>query len=255
MFLFLVFLIAAIAGFGTGLLGIGGGLIIFPSFLYILPALGHEALSINYITGIAALQIFTGSLFAFLAHKGSSLIERKTLLFIGISGAIGSLIGSVGSIYMPEKLLLLIYLGLLAVSFLTMTVFKPKELTESNNGSSNSIVVNILCFGTGIIAGALGLGGAVLYIPILRHFHKLSTKLCIGNVTFIVFCGSIMTFTGKALTNQIPYELAFIVLLGAFAGAKLGVVASKNTSSKALKKILLMIILLTAIRVSISLLS
>lgn len=254
MVLYIITLLSAlIAGFGTGLLGIGGGLIIYPVFLFIVPMLGYETLSINEISGIATIQIVAGSFFAFLSHRKNNTIGYKSLITVVIIASFGCLIGGLASARFPEKLLLGLYLFILMTSFSSLTVFKGVKFEE--NGGFKKHIVNLLCVATGFLAGVLGLGGAVLYIPILRFFYRLSTKEAISSVTFIVFCGSLMTFAGKVSTGQIPFELIIYTLAGSFGGAKLGAYVSKRTDSTKLRKALIALIILTAIRVLVALLS
>lgn len=250
MFELIVLIMSICAGFFTGLLGVGGGIIIFPAFLYIIPLLGFKTLPINLITGITTVQILAGSFFAYLSHRGESSMEFRELAIIGASAALGCLSGAIGSVFFSQKFLLALYLTILIIAFLSMTVVKLDKCAAE---SPRKKLVSILCYFSGIFSGALGLGGAVLYIPILRYFYCISTKDCVANVTFIVFSGAILTFIGKAATSQIPYYLAIFTLLGSLVGAKIGAYVNKKLESNTLKKILLSIIIITGIRVFISL--
>lgn len=250
MIIYLItFIVSTIAGFGTGLLGIGGGLVIYPVFLFLVPLLGLETLSINEVSGIATIQIVTGSLFAYLSHR-KNIIKIEHLYLIAVIAAIGALTGGITSSLFPEKLLLILYLFILTTSFCSMTFFKESKI-QSNLPAQRNIIY-ILCLITGFLAGSLGLGGAILYIPILRYFYGLTTKLAISITTFIVFTGAIMTCTGKMVTGQIPYDLIIFTLVGSFIGAKAGACISKKTDSNKLRYILLALIFITIVRVLIA---
>ena len=250
-----VLIVSIIAGFGTGLLGIGGGIVIFPSFMFILPALGLEAFSINTITGIASMQILMSSFFAFLSHRKLNVIDKKDLYLIGASAAFGSFSGAVSSAYFSQKVLLSMYLLILIIAFYSMfTKTVVNDENENNSNEKKHFLVRFLLFGTGILAGALGLGGSVLYVPILRKYYKISTKLCISSTTFIVFCGAAMGFAGKMITGQVPYHLLIFTVFGSFIGAKAGSLLCRRLSSAILKKLLMGIIIISAIRVMITIL-
>jgi uncharacterized membrane protein YfcA len=253
LFFLVITLISAMAGFFTGLLGIGGGIIIIPSFLYILPLFGFEPISVNEITGISAVQVAIGSLSAFRSHNKNGLMDKKILLITGIFAGTGAITGAVLSGYLSDKILLIVYLLILLISAISLAFFKISEVESSND--KNKKYVNFTIFFSSIMSGAVGVGGAVLYLPILRFFYNIPTKFCIANVTYIVFAASIMTFTGKALTGQVPYHLIIYAVIGAYAGAKAGAAVSKKLSSSILKKILLLLIVITAVRVIFSLFS
>jgi uncharacterized membrane protein YfcA len=54
---------------------------------------------------------------------------------------------------------------------------------------------------------------------------------------------------GKAVTGQIPVPQALVVAVGALPGAQLGAAASRRLSGVALKRALLIIIVLTGVKV------
>ena len=72
MFLFSV---GSFVGFLSGLLGIGGGIIMFPLLLYMPPLLGFESINVKSITGLTMMQ-------GFLHRFQQCFITMKTGLLI-----------------------------------------------------------------------------------------------------------------------------------------------------------------------------
>ena len=64
-FLFLA-LVGAAVGFLSGLLGIGGGIVMFPLLLYVPPLLGLGGIDVKSITGLTMAQGFFAALTAML---------------------------------------------------------------------------------------------------------------------------------------------------------------------------------------------
>lgn len=251
LFDILTFTVTFIAGLGTGLLGIGGAFIIYPCFLYIIPLLMPINLSVGEISGIATMQIVIGSFSGYLSHRHSSLMDKSELIKIAGLACVGTFTGGILSGIFEREVMLWLYFGVLVLAAFSMM----KKKTEDSETCSNSGPLMTICIiVTGIFAGILGVGGAVLYIPILRYFKGYNTKQTIPASVFIVFVGAIMTFVGKAVSGQILYSLLPIVFLGAFSGAKIGALMSKKSSSKALTAILLAILISTAGRVLVDLL-
>lgn len=249
---FLITLIAMISGFFSGLLGLGGGIIIIPAFLYILPLLGYETLSLKQITGVSAMQSLLGSTSALIAHLKFKLIEKRIYLKLVIFTSIGSAFGSIASHYLPEKVLLVLFATLLSLS--SILIFIPQDSfgkTSVNKRWAPVVLSGII----GIICGALGIGGAILFIPILHYFYNLSMKACISNATILVVSTSIFSVAGKTLTNQVPFKYLPFIIIGAFLGAKIGANVSQKTKPSILKIVLFSIISATLIRVVLSILN
>jgi len=249
-FILIVLIFGLIAGFLSGLLAVGGGIVIIPVFLYLIPLLGFPVLPMEQITGISSMQVITGSLFAFLSHRKYGLMDKNLLYTVGIGAGFGALAGSILSKFVPGEILLVTYFVVLSVSLLVIVIERHIEDTEIV--VKNPVLATISAAITGILSGALGVGGAVLFIPILNHFYGMPIKTSISNVTYIVFITAVMTFLGKSATNQIPFHIAILVVLGAFFGARLGTIVSHKLSPGILKTILITIIVITLIRVFFS---
>jgi uncharacterized membrane protein YfcA len=254
VFFFIVLVSGFLAGFLSGLLAVGGGILIIPIFLYLIPLFGFNALPLNEITGISSVQVIMGSLFAFLAHKKLGLINKNLFYTVGIWAGIGALLGSLLSKFISENALLLIYFITLIASFTALLIQKNNE-GNTTLTKRKPVLIALLSGITGILAGALGAGGAVLFIPILNYFYGLSLKTSISNGTYIVLITAIMTFLGKTATSQIPFNLVIFVVISAFFGARLGAKVNHKLSSSVLKNILLTIVVLTAVRVLVSIIS
>lgn len=250
LFDLITFVVTFIAGLGTGLLGIGGALIIYPCFLFIVPSVLSVNLTVGEISGIAAMQILIGSFSGFLAHRTSNIMAKSELIKIALVACSGTFTGGVLSGVFSREIMLWLYFSITLLAIMSM--FKKNDEQKKSGDGGFAMYVCILF--TGLFAGILGVGGAVLYIPILRYFKGFNTKECVPTSVFIVFVGAIMTFVGKSLSGQILYSLLPAVFLGAFSGAKIGALMSKKASSKALKIILLTILLLSAFRVLMDLL-
>lgn len=252
-FYLIIFLLGTLAGFITGLLGIGGGIIIIPAFLFILPLLGFDAIPMNKITGIAATQGMLGSIFAFFSLKKNNKINRDVLFKLLIMVAVSSLLGAIVSNFVNEKILLFILLTYTTL-LVTFTVFfmanrEPGSKADVKVSALPPVLISIV----GFMAGILGLGGAVLYIPMFNYFYKMDIKQSIANVTLLVFMTTGFAFIGKTVTNQVPFEIIPPILLGAIIGSKLGAKTNNKVNPLVLKGLLLVIVLLTLVRVIFSL--
>lgn len=254
----IVIFISVFAAFFSGLLGIGGGIIVFPAFLYLMPILGFEVFTINQITGIAATQSMAGMFFAYMNHKNAGAINIQIVKAVLPAGVLGGLIGSVSAKFFSEEILLLLYLLILVKALILIFINKAESIdstdktTECNfeKPASTSLII---FFGT-LISGALGFAGAVTFIPVLIHFCKVSVKVAISSTVLVVMIVTFVVFAGKAGAGLIQYDLIFFILAGALVGAYLGAVVNKKLSPLILRNILVVIIIIIGLRILLTLL-
>ena len=102
----------------------------------------------------------------------------------------------------------------------------------------------------GIPAGLLGLGGGILFIPLMVYIAKLNMKEITGvssmAVAIVATVGSIRySSEGYGLGPFIPY-----LIVGGILGALVGNRLNKGLDSNSLKKIFSIVLLITAVRMN-----
>jgi hypothetical protein len=88
-----------------------------------------------------------------------------------------------------------------------------------------------------------------LLIPLLVTVVGVPIRVTIGTSLAITAMSAVTGFAGKLITGQIPWGPAVFVALGAVPGAQLGALASRRLSGEWLRRSLLVVVLLTALRV------
>ncbi len=253
-----VIFVSLMAAFFSGLLGIGGGIVIFPSFLYILPLLGFEVLSVAYITGVSATQSLAGIFFSFLNHRKSEYIDFNIVKSVLPAGITGGIIGSVSAKFIPEQILLVLYLVILVMSL--VLIFIPKEdYSQKNNQninvkSQNLELKNFLIFFGAALSGSLGFAGAVTFIPVFIYFYRLPVKTAINTTISVVLIITSFIFIGKVVVGLVEFDLILFILIGAIVGAFLGSKLHEILSPLFLRNTLVVLVVLTGIRVLITIL-
>src|SRR6202171_5752071 len=90
----LVAIAAFVASLLSGLLGIGGGIVLTPVLLYAPGLVGAPALSVKIITGLAVVQAIAGSVLGAARHRAYGNVSTRLVLLMGPPAAIASLIGA-----------------------------------------------------------------------------------------------------------------------------------------------------------------
>ena len=120
-FLFLL-LVGMSVGFLSGMLGIGGGIIMFPLLLYVPPFLGFSGIDIKSITGLTMVQGFFSALAAMFYYHKNALVNKSLVITLGLSLFLSSLIGSLVSKNVPDGPLLMVFGALAFIAAVMMLI-------------------------------------------------------------------------------------------------------------------------------------
>ena len=244
-------LVGASVGFLSGLLGIGGGIVMFPLLLYVPPLLGLGAIDVKSVTGLTMVQGFFSALTAMLYYHKNALVNKSLVMTLGFSLFLSSLAGSFASKLVPDRPLLVVFgtLALLAsVMMLIPRSYLQDDLTEDKveYHKTTAIAIGIVL---GFSIGLVGQGGAFILIPALLYVLKIPLRVALGSTLAIGLFSSSAGLIGKAATGQVPFLMAIPLLIGAIPTARLGSIVGKKTDTRLLKWLLAAIIFATAIKV------
>ena len=132
-------LVGAIGGFFAGLLGFGGGVVMFPLLYYVPPLLGLERLDAKTVAAVVITQVFFSTLVGGIAHLRSGRVHGRIALVAGISSAVGSFVGGVASRWTSERFLLLLF-GVATLLVIAM-MFLPAPSKELEKVSLEKVAV------------------------------------------------------------------------------------------------------------------
>ena len=250
---FYLFLCAAgsIVGFFSGLLGIGGGILMFPLLLYVPPLLGLDPIGVKNITGLTMAQGFFASLSAMLFYQKQGLVNKSLVLTLGLSLFLSSLIGSLISKAVPDTILLFIFGSLALIASGLMFIprsYGRDDMTEDqvNFNKPAAIIIGVI---VGFLIGLVGQGGAFITIPLMLYVLKIPMRVALGSTLAIGLFSATAGMIGKTATGQIPFAMAAALIIGAIPVAKAGAILSKKTKTHHLRWLLAAIISATALKI------
>ena len=246
-FILLCLLVGAVAGFFAGLFGIGGGLMIVPVLVYLLPMVGvPEPLLMSTALGTSfATIVITGFSSAQRHHKLGNIVWSAVKILapsIMVSVFIcGFFIGKLDR-DISSKLFacLVVYLAVkMVLSIKPKTNKTVKPLT-----TQSSIIGGILI---GMASSAAGIGGGGFIVPFLNS-RGIDMKKAIGSSAF---CGMLLGTSGMSSfmlsgwgNAAMPeYSLGYIyfpavlcITATSFFTSKLGATATSKLPVPTLKK-------------------
>src|SRR5210317_1018526 len=98
-----------LSGFMSGMLGIGGGIIMAPLLLYVPPLFGFEMFSMHTVAGLTIIQGLVACIAGTAAHKKYNFVSGRLTFLMGSTIFVAALIGGAGAGHLSNRLLLLIF--------------------------------------------------------------------------------------------------------------------------------------------------
>jgi uncharacterized membrane protein YfcA len=244
-------------GFLSGLLGIGGGIVMAPLLLYAPPLFGFEPLSMKIVAGLTIVQGLVACISGALSHRQFRMVSDRLSLVMGISIFLAAMAGGAGSGYVSNEILLFLFAGLaFSAAFLMLVPVKG----ECDNPDVECLTFHrwravTAASGVGLLGGLVGQGGSFILIPLMTAFVQIPTRIAIGSNLAIVLLSSTAGFIGKATTGQIEWLMTVPIALTVIPSSRVGSLVSRSMSVLWLRRVLAALIAIAAIRIWISLLS
>lgn len=240
-----------IGAFVSGLVGVGGAIVMIPLLFYVPPFLGVGSLDIKDVAGVTMAQVLVASALGAWTHGRQAMVHRGLALLGGTSMALGAFIGAIASRYVSGRVLLAIFAVMTSLALPLM--FVPPALGPAPGGRThmpfNRVAAVAYPAAIGLAAGMIGAGGAFLLVPVLIAVLRVPVRLSIGTSLAMTCASAAMGFLGKSLTAQVPLWPAVSAIVGSLAGAPVGAKVSHRAPVSLLRVVLAVLIAIVTVRV------
>mgnify|MGYP001285770797 FL=1 len=201
------------AGFAAGLFGIGGGLITVPILFYIFSSTGIEPRYLMHLAvGTSFGIIIPTSIVSVLTHHQHKAVDFGIVKGYGFFVAIGVILGTILAANLKTKPLILFFTVI--VFFLAFYLLFLKEKEEKIEIKISLIAKIFTGIISGFISAPMGIGGAVMNVPILKFFGYPINK-AIGSaaaIGFVIALFGALGFlvSGFYLDAKLPLSIGFL---------------------------------------------
>lgn len=261
----LLILIVALSAILGSLVGIGGGLIIVPTLVY----LGVEHDLLHGITpqiaiGTSSIILIVTGLVSTLGYLKSKQVDTKNG-YIFLFGLLpGSLFGSFISRYLTLdsfNLYFGMFLILVSILLLVRNSIKPIKLFEKKKYEKTyvdkdgtiyhyhvpPVFAFVVTFFIGITTGLFGIGGGALMTPLMLIVFRFPPHVAVGTSMMMIFFSSVMSSIGHTFQGHVAWHYALVLVISSYVGAKIGVRINQSIKSNTVVALLRTVMLLLGV--------
>ncbi|MCO6217368.1 sulfite exporter TauE/SafE family protein [Staphylococcus epidermidis] len=241
----IMLLIGIFGGFISGLVGIGGAIIIYPMLLLLPPLVGLPTYSAYIASGLTSSQVFFSTLSgSFKAYKNKDF-SRTLVLNMGSGMIIGSILGAILANLINVQFVNMVYIIIALLALILMFI---KVAPSTSHIKFNRLLLITIGGIIGLVSGIVGAGGAFIIIPVLLVIFKLPMKTVVTNSIVIAFISSIGAFIIKLLQGYIPVNSAIPLILGSILFTPLGMKIGQKIPDYIQKMIVSILIVIAIIK-------
>lgn len=212
-------LLGLVAGFLSGLFGVGGGVIVVPMLLLL-------GLDQRLAAGSSVAAILPSSIVGAIGYGISGHIDWIAGLLLAVGIVAGAQLGTFLLARIPRDVLFWIFVGFLAVTVVSLWLVVPERgaTIPLNFWLGAALVLTGLI--TGILSGLMGVGGGIVVVPVLIVLFGASDLVAKGTSLLMMVPGSISATIGNSRRKNVDLRVAAIIGLSACAASPLGLITA-----------------------------
>jgi uncharacterized membrane protein YfcA len=223
-------LVGLVAGFLSGLFGVGGGILLVPALVIVL-SLGQK---LAHGTSLAAvLPIALSSL---LGYTIEDKVDWPVAALLALGAVGGAVIGTHILHRVPQRAVGWAFAFVLIATAIRLVVDNSDAGGRSALSILSAITLVVFGFLTGILAGLLGVGGGVVMVPAMVVGFGIPAAIAKGTSLAVIVPTSVMGTLRNRSNRNVDLRLAAVVgiagVVSAYGASKISVGLSETTSNR-----------------------
>jgi uncharacterized membrane protein YfcA len=237
--------LGSLAGFLAGLLGIGGGIILVPLFLWVFESAGFSAeVLVHTALGTSLAVIIPTALSSTFGHRKRGNVQWHHVTSLCLGGILGAFGGAWLASLLSGEWLKFLFGSMQLLVALQLIIFHPRLPPERADPVPAMHLV-VVGFAGGLFSSFFGVGGGVIAVPLMVIVLSFPIHLAVGNSSALIVISSLSgalsyMYYGWHADLLPPFSLGYVnwlvfLIVAPFTivMARLGVrVASRTTHDK-----------------------
>jgi uncharacterized membrane protein YfcA len=213
----ILFLVGFVGGFLGSMLGLGGGIIVVPA----LSLLGFNIKMAVAISIFSTIAVWSSASEKYIR---SNLVDFKIAVFLGSATTLGAILGSRSLVYLPEKVIVLIFVPI------ALLVIYSNSVGYKSGPSKSVITFRRLLFSyifmvlSGFVSAIMGIGAGIFKVFAMDRILNMPYKVSTATSAFLIGITTSPSalYYLKSLSFDPSYAsfVSFGSLIGGFLGSR-----------------------------------
>lgn len=188
--LFLFGVLGSLAGLLAGLLGIGGGIILVPLFLWVFNFAGFPAELVVHCAFATSLAIIIPTaISSTLGHRKRGNVEWHQVYYLAIGGILGAILGSSLAAQLSGGWLKGLF-GVMQIVVGFKLFLEKKYLPPERDTLVPPAYLFAVGLAGGVFSSFFGVGGGVIAVPMMVILLRLPIHRAVGNSSALIVISS-----------------------------------------------------------------
>ncbi len=233
-----------VAGVLGSMIGLGGGIIV-------VPVLTFAGFGPSLAVSNSLFAAFSNAAASTISYSRQKRIEYSIGLKLGLLAIPGTVLGAlISSDVAPGVFKILFALVLISCS---IYIFLRKKIETKEQNYSKQIMILAIggSFFAGIISSFFGIGGGIIFVPLMVVAMGMGMKNAAPTSQFILLFVSFSGLVTHSFLGHPDFYQALLLSAGAFAGGLIGARLSLEIKERSLQILVSVVIIAAAIKLFI----
>ena len=233
-----------VAGVLGSMIGLGGGIIV-------VPVLTFAGFTPTLAASNSLFAAFSNAIASIISYSRQKRIEYSIGLKLGLLSIPGTILGAYLSSDVTPGIFKILF-GLVLI-FSSIYIFLKRRIESRQHNTSKQVMLLVIgaSFFAGIISSFFGIGGGIIFVPLMIVAMGMGMKKAAPTSQLILLFASFSGLVTHSLLGHPDYFQSLLLAIGAFGGGLVGARLSLEIKERWLQILVSAVIIIAAIKLFI----